>query len=74
MLEKKFISAEIQEIKDSAAWMLKITYSYYGLYAYTDCFVYSSQDACIKKLCLERCHGVINITDKNNGSISIDPN
>jgi hypothetical protein len=73
MLEKKFISAEIQEIKDSTAWILKVTYSYYGLYTYTDCFVYASQDACIKKLCLERCHGVINITDKNNQSISISP-
>jgi hypothetical protein len=73
MLESKFLSAQINEIKDSSAWVLKITYSYYGLYTYTDVFVYSSQDACVKKLCLERCHGVVSIADKNNVVISIDP-
>jgi hypothetical protein len=73
MLESKFLNAQINEIKDSSAWVLKITYSYYGLYTYTDVFVYSSQDSCVKKLCLERTHGILDITDKNNNKVFIDP-
>jgi hypothetical protein len=73
MLEKKFLTASIRELDNSAAWVLKITYSYYGLYEYTDCFVYPSQDLCIKKLCLERCHGIVEIKNKTNVSINIDP-
>jgi hypothetical protein len=73
MLESKFILATINEIKDSSAWVLTITYSYYGLYTFTDVFVYSSQDACVKKLCIERCHGEVDITNKENVSVFIDP-
>jgi hypothetical protein len=73
MLESKFILATINEIKDSSAWVLKITYSYYGLYTFTDVFVYSSQDACVRKLCMERCHGVVDIKNKENVSVFIDP-
>ncbi len=73
MLEKQFTKATIDEIRDSNAWMLKITYNYYGMYSYTDCFVYGSQDLCIKKLCLERCHGSIIIKNKLNVDIDINP-
>ena len=72
-LESRFLSATIDEITNSTAWMLKINYNYYGLYQYTDCFVYGSQDNCIKKLCLERCNKAITIKNKTNIVIDINP-
>tara|TARA_R110000851_G_scaffold103602_1_gene220823 strand:+ start:237 stop:467 length:231 start_codon:yes stop_codon:yes gene_type:complete len=73
MLEKRFLNATIDEIPNSTAWVLKVTYNYYGLYQYTDCFVYGTQDDCIKKLCLERCHNLITIKNKTNIVIDINP-
>jgi hypothetical protein len=72
-LEKRFLNSTINEIQNSTAWVLKINYNYYGLYQYTDCFVYGTQDACIKKLCLERCNNLIIITNKQNIEVNINP-
>ena len=73
MLDQRFEKASIQEMKTGTAWILKITYSYYGLYSYTDCFVYDSMEKCIRKLMLERCHNTIEIKNKNAAEVKVDP-
>jgi hypothetical protein len=73
-LEARFIDAEISEMKTTPAWLLKINYSYYNLYSYTDCFVFGTVDQCIRKLTIERCKsGKLKITNKQNAEVDIDP-
>ena len=72
-LEARFIDAEISEMKTTTAWLLKINYSYYSLYSYTDCFVYGTMEQCIRKLSIERCKSGLKITNKQNAEVSIDP-
>ena len=73
-LEARFQNAEITEMKTTSAWLLKINYSYYNLYSYTDCFVFGTMEQCIRKLAIERCKsGELKITNKQNSEVNIDP-
>lgn len=73
-LEARFQTASITEMKTTAAWLLKINYSYYNLYCYTDCFVFGTMEQCIRKLALERCKsGELKIISKQDVAVNIDP-
>jgi hypothetical protein len=72
-LDRRFISAEIKELGGSGAWCLKINYSFYNLYEFTEVFVFKSQLEAERKLLIERCHGFLNIKDKGGSNISIEP-
>jgi hypothetical protein len=72
-LSHRFDSATILEISPQA-FKLSVTYSYYGLYAYTDVWVYKSQIECVNRLLLERCSGGnLLITKANGEAVKIDP-
>jgi hypothetical protein len=71
-LSHRFDSAAILEISPTA-FKLSIQYSYYGLYGYTDVFVYKSQIDCINKLVLERTGGNLVITKANGEEFKINP-
>ena len=70
MLERAFQSAEIKQVNNSC-YKLTIKYSYYGLYDYSDVFVYKTLQETKDRLIIERCHGHINIIGENNTAIDI---
>ena len=72
-LDRRFISATITELANSGAWTLKVKYSFYNLYEYSDIFVYKSQQECERKLLVERTHGYLTIIDKNSNPVNIEP-
>jgi len=71
-LDKKYVSATISEMADGAAWCARISYSYYGLYNFTDVFVYKTQLECEHRVLMERCPNLM-VTNKNNVAIDITP-
>jgi len=72
-LDRRFLNAEIKELGGSGAWCLKINYSFYNLYEFTDVFVFKSQLEAERKLLVERCHGYLKIKNKNDDPINIEP-
>jgi len=72
-LDRRFLNATITELANSGAWTLKVKYSFYNLYEYSDIFVYKSQQECERKLLVERCHGYLKIIDKNSNTVNIEP-
>ena len=70
MLEKRFVRANITGVNNTA-WVLKITYNYYGLYDYNETFVYETLEACKTKLILERCHNQIQILDAQGKTVEL---
>jgi hypothetical protein len=70
-LDKKFNSAEIVEISNTA-YKLTINYSYYSLYTFKTVFVYKSQLECIHRLCLERCNNKIQIKKADGNLVELD--
>lgn len=72
-LDRKFISAEITEMAKGQAWICSITYSFYGLYEFTNTWVFNTQQECERKLLLERCNGFLTIKNKLGNIVSIKP-
>ncbi len=72
-LDRRFLNAEIKELGNSGAWCLKVNYSFYNLYEFTEVFVFKSQQECERKLLVERCHGYLTVKDKNDNPINIEP-
>ena len=72
-LDRRFISATITEMGNSSAWCLRIKYSFYNLYDFTEVYVFKSQQECERKLLTERCHNFLTIKDKNGTAINIEP-
>lgn len=57
-LNKKFVSAKIEQVNadnNGTAWVLIITYSYYGLYEFTDTVVSPTLAAAKDALISIRC-------------------
>lgn len=71
-LDAKFIKAEITGVSANA-WKLSIHYNYYGLYTYTDVFVYDTQQKAKDRLILERCQNKIKIIDNTGNNITLEP-
>ena len=62
---KNFIRANIDPIKkDGSVWVAVITYSYFGIYYYTDTKYFESKSEAKEWVCDERCDGrlVINLS------------
>lgn len=72
-LDRRFLSATISELGSSSAWCLRIKYSFYNLYDFTEVYVFKSQQECERKLLVERTHGFLSIKDKNGQAINIEP-
>jgi len=72
-MDKRFVKAEIRELAKGNAWVLKIVYSYFSLYEYTEVWCYSTMLECQNKLIIERTQGFLTITDKNAQPIKILP-
>ena len=70
MLEKRFLYASITGINQNA-WVLKITYNFYGLYNYDETFTFGSIEEAKNKLILERCHNNIQILDAQGKTVSL---
>ena len=69
-LARQFVKAEINELIANT-WQLLITYSYYGLYQYSEAFIFTNMNEAVQKLAIERCGGALRITDANNVNVVI---
>ena len=65
MLDRRYESAEIRQVADQT-WVLKIMYSYYSLFSFTETFVVNSLQDAKDKLILERTHGKLVIVNLDN--------
>ena len=69
--DRRFLKADIQEVIPQA-WILTITYSYYGLYDFSESFTLGSLNLAKDTLLRIRCSGDrLRITDHTNLNIVI---
>ncbi len=71
-LEARFIDAEILEINPNA-FKLSINYNYYGMYNFSNVYVYKTELECVYRLVLERCNNQLKISKTDGTEKKIDP-
>ena len=67
-LARQFVKAEILEVV-SGTFKLEITYGYYGLFTFTESFIYNTLNEAVNKLAVERCNGHLRITDHSGMNV-----
>ena len=64
-LGQRFVSADIKEVR-SNVWLTTITFSYYGLYDFTESNISNSLIDAVRWLANERCGGSLQVVNVQN--------
>lgn len=67
---KMFVKARIEKKNDNA-FMLRITYSWYGLMEFDEVFLEASLEDAKKRLLIERSHDHVNYFDSDGKELSL---